>query len=48
MALRDKYLDWLEIHGEEGVDCSWSCRYFGDGLPEEGMKPTDYWRREEE
>ena len=41
-------LDWLEIHGQEGTECPFPCRYFGEGLPEEGMKPTEYWRREEE
>ena len=41
-------LDHLMIHGQEGSECPCSCRYFGDGLPEEGMKPTDYWQREDD
>jgi hypothetical protein len=41
-------LDWLLIHGQEGSACPFPCRYFGDGLPEEGMKPTDYWCRDDE
>jgi hypothetical protein len=41
-------LDHLLIHGQEGSKCPFPCRYFGDGLPADGMKPTDYWRREEE
>ncbi|MHB0960073.1 MAG: hypothetical protein ACYC0X_19940 [Pirellulaceae bacterium] len=41
-------LDHLMIHGLDGSDCPFSCMYFGDGLPAEGMKPTEYWRREEE
>lgn len=40
-------LDHLMIHGQEGVDCPFPCRYFGDGLPDEGMKPTDYYRRDD-
>jgi hypothetical protein len=41
-------LDWLSIHGQEGADCPWPCRYFGEGLPDEGVSPTEHWRREEE
>ena len=42
-------LDHLLIHGQEGTACPFPCRYFGgEGLPENGMLPTDYWRREEE
>lgn len=41
-------LDHLMIHGMEGSDCPFVCLYFGDGLPADGMKPTDYWRREDE
>ena len=41
-------LDWLTIHGMEGVDCPFPCRYFGDGLPEEGMAPTEYCQQEED
>jgi hypothetical protein len=40
-------LDHLLIHGREGSGCPFPCRYFGEGLPEEGMNPTDYWRRED-
>lgn len=35
-------LDHLMIHGQEGSDCPFPCRYHGDGLPPEGVKPTDF------
>lgn len=41
-------LDHLMVHGQEGVACPFPCVYHGDGLPAEGMKPTDYYQREEE
>ncbi len=41
-------LDWLSIHGMEGSDCPLPCRYFGDGLPKDGMKPADYYCRDDE
>jgi hypothetical protein len=41
-------LDWLMIHGQEGVECPFPCCYFGDGLPAEGMVPTDYYSRDED
>ena len=34
-------LDHLMIHGQEGAACPFMCRYFGDGLPEEGVVPND-------
>lgn len=34
--------DWLMIHGQEGADCPFPCRYFGDGLPEEGVVPAEF------
>lgn len=40
-------LDHLMIHGQEGADCPFPCTYHGEGLPPEGMKPSDFWRREE-
>jgi hypothetical protein len=40
-------LDHLLIHGQEGAECPFACAYHGEGLPPEGMKPTDFWRREE-
>ena len=40
-------LDHLMVHGQERTDCPFPCLYHGDGLPEAGMKPTDYWRRAE-
>ncbi|HZZ79987.1 MAG TPA: hypothetical protein VFE62_15820 [Gemmataceae bacterium] len=39
-------LDHLMIHGQEGAECPFPCTYHGDGLPPEGMKPTDFWRRD--
>jgi hypothetical protein len=41
-------LDNVMAYGQEGSDCPWPCRYFGEGLPEEGILPTEYWRREED
>lgn len=41
-------LDHLMIHGQEGAECPFPCLYHGDGLTDEGMKPTDYWRRDDE
>lgn len=35
-------LDHLMIHGQEGVDCPFPCRYFGDGLPEVGVVLTEF------
>ena len=41
-------LDHLMIHGLEGSECPFPCRYFGEDLPEDGVKPTDYWRRDDD
>ena len=41
-------LDHVMIHGQEGVDCPFPCRYFGDDLPSEGLKPTDFYRRDDD
>ncbi|HMP02760.1 MAG TPA: hypothetical protein PKC45_09705 [Gemmatales bacterium] len=38
----------LMIYGQEGAKTPWPCTYHGDGLPSEGMTPTDYLYREEE
>lgn len=35
-------LDHLMIYGQEGSDCPFKCKYFGDGLPEEGVVPTEF------
>lgn len=35
-------LDHLMIYGQEGSDCPFRCRYHGDGLPEEGVVPTEF------
>jgi hypothetical protein len=40
-------LDHLMIHGQEGSDCPFPCLYFGEGLPVEGVKPTDFYCRED-
>lgn len=40
-------LDHLMIHGQEGADCPFPCTYHGDGLPPEGMTPTDFCNRDE-
>lgn len=41
-------LDHLMIHGREGADCPFSCLYRGDGLPPEGVTPTDFGNRDTE
>lgn len=33
--------DWLMIHGDEGAKEPFPCRYFGDGLPVEGIEPRE-------
>lgn len=35
-------LDHLMIHGQEGVNCPFPCRYFGEGLPDEGVVATEF------
>jgi len=35
-------LDHLMVFGQEGADCPFPCRYFGEGLPEEGVVPTEF------
>lgn len=35
-------LDHLAIHGCEGCDVPFLCRYHGDGLPAEGVLPTEF------
>ena len=35
-------LDHLMVHGQEGSDCPFQCRYFGEGLPEEGVVPSEF------
>src|SRR5687768_9896646 len=32
-------LDHLVVHGDEAADQPFPCRYFGDGLPPDGIKP---------
>jgi hypothetical protein len=39
-------LDWLMVHGQEGSDCPFACRYFGKGLPVEGIAPADIWEHD--
>jgi len=38
----------IMIYGQEGAKSPWPCTYHGDGLPSEGMTPTDYLYRDEE
>jgi hypothetical protein len=33
-------LDHVMIHGDEGKDSPFQCRYFGEGLPADGIEPT--------
>lgn len=35
-------LDHLMIHGIEGTTVPFPCRYHGEGLPAEGVLPTDF------
>lgn len=35
-------LDHLMIHGCEGCDVPFQCRYHGDGLPAEGVLPSNF------
>jgi hypothetical protein len=35
-------LDHLMIHGQERADVPFPCRYHGDGLPPEGVCPTEF------
>ncbi len=30
------------IYGQEGSDCPFKCRYYGNGLPDEGVVPTEF------
>ena len=39
-------LDHLMIHGTEGSEPPFPCRYFGTGLPTNGMKPTKFCDRD--
>jgi hypothetical protein len=41
-------LGHLMIHGQEGAKCPFLCRYHGDGLPEEGVMPTEFEHEEAE
>ncbi len=41
-------LDHLMVHGQEGAKCPFPCRYHGDGLPEEGVVPTEFEHEEAE
>ncbi|MCZ2342629.1 MAG: hypothetical protein LC104_12685 [Bacteroidales bacterium] len=34
--------DWLSVHGCEGCAVPFTCRYHGEGLPEEGVLPTEF------
>ena len=36
-------LDHLMIYGDEGKDQPFVCRYFGNGLPADGVVPADIW-----
>ncbi|MCC9602865.1 hypothetical protein LOC67_20130 [Stieleria sp. JC731] len=35
-------LDHLMIYGQEGAEIPFSCRYHGNGLPTEGVLPTEF------
>lgn len=39
--------DHLMVYGQEGAKTPWPCMYHGEGLPVEGMTPTDFcWQDE--
>jgi hypothetical protein len=40
-------LDHLMIYGQEGKDQPFPCRYFGKGLPDDGILPVDIWDYDE-
>jgi hypothetical protein len=35
-------LDHFSVHGQEGAKIPFPCRYYGEGLPEGGVEPTEY------
>ena len=35
-------LDHLMAYGQEGAEIPFPCRYHGDGLPDEGVLPTEF------
>lgn len=35
-------LDHLMIHGQDGSTIPFPCTYYGEGLPPEGVKPTEF------
>lgn len=35
-------LDHLMIYGQDGAEIPFPCRYFGDGLPTEGVLPNEF------
>jgi hypothetical protein len=35
-------LDHVMVHGQEGTKCPFPCRYLGEGLPSEGVLPTEF------
>jgi hypothetical protein len=39
-------LDHLMIHGTEGAESPFPCRYFSAGLPSDGMKPVKFCHRD--
>ncbi len=36
-------LDHLMVHGDESGKHPFPCRYYGDGLPDEGIEPCEIW-----
>ena len=41
-------LDHLMINGQEGTDCPFRCTYHGEGLPPEGMAPSEFYHRDDD
>ena len=41
-------LDQVLIHGQERSKCPFPCLYHGEGLSAKGVKPTDYWQRDDD
>jgi hypothetical protein len=39
-------LDHLMIYGDESAEQPFQCRYFGEGLPVEGIAPAEIWEHD--
>jgi hypothetical protein len=39
-------LDHLMVYGDERADQPFQCRYFGKGLPDDGIAPAEIWEHD--